>query len=366
MHAPAPAPAPAPAALAAATRSDDRPADRIGWLDVARGIGIVLVVLGHALGGLIDSPLGLGQDGFRRTFFAIYTFHMPLFLLLSGLLVPRRLEKGTGAFARSLLPTIVWPYFLWSALQYSLIYALGSAVNNPVDAYWPSILALPWKTVSQFWFLHALFLMHLMAIALLPRLGREGLVLTALALKALVLIAPLPVVAKLAFVHFLFYAIGAWLGPAGVERLVIDRPAWVRLAVLPLLAVLAIGATLAAVPDYGVDLPLLAASSPQISNLAWRFPATAAAVCGVFALLGLASLARGPLAGGLAALGRLTMPIFVLHVMFIAGTRIVLIRFVHLGDPAAMLPLLVAVGLVGPVVVALAVRRLGFQRWLGF
>lgn len=357
MHAPAPS---------AAIRDDTRPAARIGWLDVARGLGILLVVLGHALGGLIDSPLGDGQDGLRRLFFVIYTFHMPLFLLLSGLLVPKRLDKGIAAFARSLLPAIVWPYFLWSIIQYSLIYALGSAVNNPVEAYWPTILALPWKTVSQFWFLHALFFMHLLAIALLPRLGREGLVLVALVLKAVVLIAPLPVAVRLIFVHFLFYAIGAWLGPAGIERLVLDRPAWVRGLVLPLLAAAAIGATLLAVTDYGADLPLLAASSPQISNLAWRFPATAAAVCGVFAVLGLAGLSWGRAGDWLAALGRLTMPIFVLHVMFIAGTRIVLIKFGHLTDPVAMLPLLFVAGLTGPILAALVVRRFGFERALGF
>lgn len=357
MHAPAPS---------LTARDATQPGARIAWIDVARGIGIVLVVLGHALGGLIDSPLGAGQDGFRRLFFAVYTFHMPLFLLLSGLLVPKRLDRGAAAFARSLLPAIVWPYFLWSIAQYTLIYMLGSAVNNPVDAYWPTILALPWKTVSQFWFLHALFLMHTLAILLLPRLGREGMVLAALALKAAVLVLPLPVFAKLALTHFLFYAVGAWLGPEGVGRLVLGRPAWVRGALLPLVALAAIAATLLAVRDYGADLPFSTASSPQISNLAWRFPATAAAVCGVFAVLGLASLPRGRAAAWLAELGRLTMPVFVLHVMFIAGTRIAAIRFGHVADPAALLPLLVAVGIAGPVAAALVVRRLGLERWLGF
>jgi fucose 4-O-acetylase-like acetyltransferase len=47
--------------------------DRIDWVDVARGIGIVAVVVGHVWtrGGLRD---------------AMYSFHMPLFFLLSGLL----------------------------------------------------------------------------------------------------------------------------------------------------------------------------------------------------------------------------------------------------------------------------------------
>ena len=42
---------------------------RLEYIDIARGIGIVLVVLGHCLSQL---------DGSLRTF--IYSFHMPLFL----------------------------------------------------------------------------------------------------------------------------------------------------------------------------------------------------------------------------------------------------------------------------------------------
>ena len=55
---------------------------RVGWIDIAKGIGIFLVVAGR-LKGLINSgilpPFGL-SDFFIR---AIYSFHMPLFFFLS-------------------------------------------------------------------------------------------------------------------------------------------------------------------------------------------------------------------------------------------------------------------------------------------
>ena len=347
-------------------RPSDHPSARIAWLDTARGLGIVLVVIGHALGGLIDSPLGQGQDGFRRAFFAIYTFHMPLFFLLSGLLITRRLEKGAGTFVRGLLPTVVWPYFLWLALQFTVIFALGSLVNSPAHSYWPVILSLPWNTVSQFWFLYALFWMHMLAVLLLPRVGREGLVLFALALKALVLILPMPVPVKLVCSHAFFYAIGVWLTPAGIDAILLRHRAAIRALLVPLLAIGIIAATLAAAPDYGRDLPLLTASSPQISNLAWRFPAMTAAIFGVAGLLGIASLPRLAAMHWLAVLGRMTMPIFVLHVMFIAGTRIVLTRFGLIDDPQLLLAIIVVAGLAGPLIAERITRALGLNRYLGF
>src|SRR4029079_13073257 len=98
-------------------------------------------------------PLG----GFRQALFAIYTFHMPLFFLLSGLMVEPRLARGARHFIGRLLPTVVWPYLLWSVLQFSAIALMGSLVTRPAGPWWPTILALPWRPVSQFWFLHALF-----------------------------------------------------------------------------------------------------------------------------------------------------------------------------------------------------------------
>lgn len=340
--------------------------NRIKWLDSARGLGIILVVIGHALGGLIDSKLGANQDVFRQLFFAIYTFHMPLFFLLSGLMVTKRLEKGQGIFLRGLIPSIIWPYFLWSVIQFSIIYGLGSLVNRPAESYWPVILSLPWNTVSQFWFLYALFWMHILSVLLIPRLGREGFVLFALALKSLALILILPVPVKLVCNHLFFYAVGVWLMTAGLETLVIKRGLLVKTLVLPGIALVVILATLVAAPRYGSDIMLLGAGSPEIANLAWRFPAMAASIFGVAAVVAIASLPRIADSRILLWLGRMTMPIFVLHVMFLAGTRIALMRFGLAVDPVLILGISVAAGLVGPLIVERITRALGLNRYLGF
>lgn len=49
---------------------------RIDWIDMAKGIGIVFVIVAH-----------LGKFGNLQTW--IYSFHMPLFFFLFGLRVSR-------------------------------------------------------------------------------------------------------------------------------------------------------------------------------------------------------------------------------------------------------------------------------------
>ena len=74
--------------------------DRLDWVDVARGIGIVAVVVGHVW---TRGPL---RD-------ALYSFHMPLFFLLSGMLSR---PQPIGAFTRRQLASQMRPYAIFLTL----------------------------------------------------------------------------------------------------------------------------------------------------------------------------------------------------------------------------------------------------------
>ena len=338
---------------------------RIGWIDRARGLGMALVVVGHAAGGLIDSPLGAGQAGLRWLFFAIYLFHMPLFFLLSGLLVTERIATDRSGFLRGLLPGVVWPYFLWSTVQFSVIVAMGSLVNRPAGAWLPTLLALPWRTVSQFWFLYALFWMHLLAGLLLPRVGKGVVLALGIGLKLLVAFVPVDVTIKLVANNFVWYALGAALGTGGVDRALARGRGGSR--AMGGLAVAVLAGTLGfAIHTAGAGFALN--SSPELANLAWRLGAIPAALAGVWLVLKLAAsgLASGWAGAAAAALGRRTMAVFVLHVLFIAGLRIVLVRLGWAGGAWPLMVPLVGAGIAGPLVVERLLRPLGLRRVLGF
>lgn len=82
---------------------------RIEWIDVAKGVGIVLVSFGHLRNGdgesvwlpALDAPID-----------AIYLFHMPLFFLLGGLTFSRR--GGFKAFLVRKTKTLLVPYYVFS------------------------------------------------------------------------------------------------------------------------------------------------------------------------------------------------------------------------------------------------------------
>jgi len=339
---------------------------RVLWLDVAKGLGIILVVIGHALGGLIDSPAGRGFPQGREIFLAIYVFHMPLFFFLSGLLVRPRIDSGRTAFFLNLLATVVYPYFLWSIIQYSAIYAAGSLVNRPVAVFWAPILHLPWASISQFWYLYVLFLLHIAALLIVPRLGARGFFLLALAGKFLVPLFVLPVMLRLSLVHGAFYALGLWMGVGGIEAVrarLAGREWWTVLA-LPIAAGAIILASRAIIAAHAADFAHL--GSWEITAFAWRLPILPAAFVAAASCIVVALALRGPLAEILAYLGRRTMVIFVLHVLFIAGLRIMLTRLLHHPNPVLILTLCVLAGLILPLAVHSVARRFTKSRVLGF
>lgn len=337
---------------------------RIGWLDAAKGIGIILVVIGHASGGLIDAHWGGQAPALRALFVAIYTFHMPLFFLLSGLLVAERLERDSRRFVRGLGMSIVWPYFLWSTIQFTTIYLMSAFVNQPIEQYWPVLAALPIRPVSQFWFLFALFFMHLLSFATLRALGGTAFLLLALAAKPLTLLVTMPPALFLVAAHLPFYGLGVFLGAAGARALVIERPAAARAAMLPLAALL-VWLALAAAPRLSPTVDVATDTAAALARVAWNGPNFPAALAGTLAALALASFARGWIAAVLAYLGERTMPIFILHILVIAGLRIVLGRIVPGVDAIAMMAFTAAIGLALPLVAFAILRRLGLSYALG-
>lgn len=97
-------------------------AHRIEGIDVAKGIGILLVVSGHLCGPGGTAPGWLGA--FQRI---IYQFHVPLFFFLSGMFF--RETEGWGGFLRKKIRRLYVPFvvanLVFLVLDELLRYATG-------------------------------------------------------------------------------------------------------------------------------------------------------------------------------------------------------------------------------------------------
>ena len=99
--------------------------ERIEWIDQVRGFAILLVVLGHVIGGL--DQIGGGIENEVRM--AIYSFHMPLFFMVSGLLakdLSRLSAKESRKYVIKQIIALYVPYLIWGYIFWLVKYFIYS------------------------------------------------------------------------------------------------------------------------------------------------------------------------------------------------------------------------------------------------
>lgn len=129
---------------------------RVRWIDAAKGVGIILVVVGHTLRGLESANVLSFEGGFGQIDKAIYSFHMPLMFLLSGLFIHKALIQSWPSYILKHTQRLIWPLILWTYIFFLCKIVAGGAANSPVS--WQNFPFVPLPPKEHFWFLWALFL----------------------------------------------------------------------------------------------------------------------------------------------------------------------------------------------------------------
>ena len=120
--------------------------NRIDYLDIAKGLGIFLIVLGHN-----NIPIALYDW--------IYSFHVPLFFIISGYLLKNQTlgETIVKGFRHLLLPVFVT--ILVTVIVLALLFYREGAWKGPSVSHWITELILMngKEGVCGMWFVIALF-----------------------------------------------------------------------------------------------------------------------------------------------------------------------------------------------------------------
>lgn len=137
---------------------------RISWVDNSKCIACILVVLGHLLQGLtqagiLDSSL-IMYGYFEKT---IYYFHVPLFFVCSGYLHQDKIKNNSYNHKEYLLRKIVnlgIPYLLFSCLTWILKRLFENSVNDSIKESLISCLLI--NPLQHFWFLYCLLIIFIL------------------------------------------------------------------------------------------------------------------------------------------------------------------------------------------------------------
>src|ERR1700712_3857594 len=105
---------------------------RIDWVDYAKGICIVMVVMMHSVLGV---EAAAGQTGFMHILVAFAKpFRMPDFFLLSGLFLSVVIDRDWRTYLDRTVGPLVFFFVLWVTIQFGF-----KAPPCPTEQGWPNV-----------------------------------------------------------------------------------------------------------------------------------------------------------------------------------------------------------------------------------
>jgi uncharacterized membrane protein YcfT len=284
--------------------SIDADASHVAWVDYAKGVCILLVVMMHSTLGVGEA---FGGVGFMHTIVDfVQPFRIPAFFLTAALFLARSIDKPWPEYIDKKVLHFAYFYLLWLAINCVVKFAGGGpspVVQNMLDG-----LVEPFGTL---WFIYVLPLMFLAA-----RATKRAPIFMFVGAALLQILSPRTGwYAADQFAHYFVFFVTGYLFATNVFRLA----DWATRRPLPALAALVVwfSASLALwlIPIGGGRL----ISAPGVSLLAGL--AGAAAICIASALL-----ARANVLGFLRYAGERTLPIYLAFFLPMAATRILLLK----------------------------------------
>lgn len=290
--------------------------DRVAWVDAARGIAIILVVLHHSIQGTLDADIA--SDHWSAVTEFVRTMRMPLFFACAGIFAGKWIHTKTwGEMLRAKVLLLMWVYLLWLVIRS----VWDSLVLGEGAEPWASF---GWRMLggNEGWFIYTLALMFIVAKAVRRVPFPVQLVVAGIA-AAVVMRFDIPARAYEGLAAYLLYFLIGVYGRAFLMRAA-DRMTFLRAAAVVAVWIIA----------YGVLFYFDGVTWPVV-DIALRLLGLAAGVAIATQVQGLRVLTH---------FGQSTLPIYITHQMWIGG--LVLLAMMIL--PAAgwvpfVIPLLVAV-----------------------
>jgi len=284
---------------------------RLDEIDSAKGLAIVLVVLGHLVGGE-GGKLPKDFDWYMAIDHAVYRFHMPFFMFLSGSIffytyTPIRALRDYGRYAVRKFLRLGPAYLLFGGLMIAgkVIAQRFLHVDSPPEDFWSGFLGILLSPMTShaatLWYIYALLVFQLLLpVALL--LSRDRLE---------------PLLGVALVLHFI----------RGPSLFCLDRVCEHAFVFLAGAYAVSRSSAWTALVDKFRGFTLTTFTAVLIASVCWNVPSFPIALLSIPALHGLCRLPSWRSSSWLQLFGKYTFVIYLMNTMVIGLEKGLLERF---------------------------------------
>lgn len=317
---------------------------RYNWIDNMKLFACILVVLGHLYMSMVSS----GWFSEATVYYClpiqtVYTFHVPLFFVCSGFLYQMKsVDYSFESHIKNIkIKAVVLgiPYFVFSIITLLLKVIFATEVNNQATPFLRTLFLEP---VAPYWYLYTLFFLF----CLIPRFKNTKHLNVAYGIAVIVkivyVVVPWTVSLPDIVAKFASNAIWFLFGMVLTQSNVIKKMKNARIAKLGLV--------------IGMSLSVVFYRNNNPSYIV-QFVIALLFVCSLTSLFIQNTYERD--GNKIADLSQYFMPIYLMHTIFAAGIRVILLKIgVH------ALGVHIIVGVIASIVFPVCVYKIAKKKWL--
>ncbi len=321
---------------------------RDNFIDIIKIYACVLVVLGHFFPSMTESGIIPDTNFFQWFDITVYYFHVPLFFICSGYLFQKYSQVNTFSewksnFIKKFIALGV-PYLVFSTITWILKTVFSSSVNAQVKGYLESILLEP---ISPYWYLYALILVFLITLTFRSKKVACITLSISLALKVITFL-PIDInvyAVDIVMQNEIWFVIGMCLCYYELPKRFCNKISLVFATLLSITFVVC-----------SVLFYIYEVDSASVRFIMGVIACTSTVVFAVN--FGDANAIKRINA----KFSRYTMPVFLMHTIFAAGFRAVLLKF-GVANGVVHIVLGLIISFAGPIIAAIVMDRI---KWLNF
>lgn len=314
---------------------------RIKWVDYVKVIACMLVVLGHFFQSMTKANIMPVNNLYMWFNTTIYYFHVPLFFISSGFLYQKYSKVvDLGEWKQNIIKKAIAlgiPYFVFSTLTWILKTVFSGLVNEQSEGLFNTWFLHP---SSPYWYLYCLFFIFVVTPTFTDKKQAKIGMLIALTAKITVMIFSINIyVVATVLTNEIWFVMGMCISTFNVE---LRRKSLSGTLIGSVFIILSI-----VIYKY------------NINNLAIGFVLGIMACIAVILLIASndKNFEQNKIINGFA---KYTMPIFLMHTLFAAPTRVILIK-VGLNNVLIQVIVGILISFLGPVIAAIIMKKI---KWL--
>lgn len=182
--------------------------NRIVGIDSLKGFAILTVVFGHCIDWILKAEIYPNFNQILYVLFNfIYSFHMPLFFMISGLLF-----WYSKVYSRFKIKVIdfIWIYFIWEFIIWFFKYIFSNHATNTVDIN--TLFSIIYKPIGPLWYLYVLICFYIFfSKKKIEKVSTRVLIVTAVvSITAKFISVDIGIIQRILY-HMYFFVLGGYI-----------------------------------------------------------------------------------------------------------------------------------------------------------